>query len=240
MKVLLTGFEPFGGSQVNPSAQVVHTLVRDGVPGVTLHPTILPVDRQGGPATLLNAVRVCQPDVILCLGEAARRPTISIERVALNLLDYRMADNSGHQAVDEPVVPDGPAAYFVTLPVRAMLDAVQAAGIPADCRQAGADFCAIQVTYELLHYLRSTNSAFRRFRALPAARAVTNAYPLMLPWRSKRVVWHLCGYRAFAGDCSLSRGRGRVRGFCSGSGVPYLHGSSTRTLAPRRQAAPRR
>jgi pyroglutamyl-peptidase len=64
MNVLLTGFEPFGGSQVNPSAQVVHTLARDGIPGVALHSAILPVDRQGGPATLLNAVRTLHPDAI--------------------------------------------------------------------------------------------------------------------------------------------------------------------------------
>jgi len=85
MKMLLTGFEPFGGSQINPSEQVVRTLARDGIPGVALHSTILPVDRQSGPATLLNAVRACQPDAILCLGEVARRTAISIERVALNL-----------------------------------------------------------------------------------------------------------------------------------------------------------
>src|SRR5262245_51306579 len=132
MKMLLTGFKPFGVSQVNPSEQVVGRLTRDGVPGVTLHSAILPVDRQGSPATLLNAVRALHPDAILCLGEATRRMAISVERVALNLLDYRMADNAGHQAIDEPIVPDGPAAYFVTLPVRAMLEAVRAAGIPAE------------------------------------------------------------------------------------------------------------
>jgi pyroglutamyl-peptidase len=144
MNVLLTGFEPFGGSQVNPSAQVVGRLARDGVSGVTLHSAILPVDRHGGPATLLNAVRACQPDAILCLGEAARRTAISIERVAINLLDYRMADNAGHQAIDEPIVPNGPAAYFVTLPVHAMLEAARTAGIPAELSlSAGAGSSAL-------------------------------------------------------------------------------------------------
>jgi pyroglutamyl-peptidase len=198
MKVLLTGFEPFGGSQVNPSAQVVHTLVRDGVPGVTLHSAILPVDRQGGPATLLNAVRVCQPDVILCLGEAARRPAISIERVALNLLDYRMADNSGHQAVDEPVVPDGPAAYFVTLPVRAMLNAVHAAGIPAALSLSAGAFLCNQVTYALLHYLTihqlAIPAGFVHLPALPEQ--VTNAYP---PMPSMALETMACGICAVIG-----------------------------------------
>jgi pyroglutamyl-peptidase len=181
MKVLLTGFEPFGGSQVNPSREVVGRLAQDGVPGVILHSTILPVDRQGGPSTLLRAVRALHPDAILCLGEAARRMAISIERVAINLLDYRMADNAGHQAMDEPIVPDGPAAYFVTLPVRAMLEAVCAAGIPAELSLSAGAFLCNQVTYELLHYLTTHQldipAGFVHLPALPEQ--VTNAYPLM-------------------------------------------------------------
>ena len=179
MKVLLTGFEPFGGSQVNPSEQVVRTLARDGVPGVALHSVILPVDRQGGPATLLNAVRALHPDAILCLGEAARRMAIAIERVAINLLDYRMADNAGHQAIDEPIVPDGPAAYFVTLPVRTILEAVRMAGIPAELSLSAGAFLCNQVTYELLHYLTTHQldipAGFVHLPALPEQ--VTNAYP---------------------------------------------------------------
>jgi len=181
MKLLLTGFEPFGGSQVNPSAQVVDRLAQNGIPGVALHSAILPVDRQGGPAALLNAVRALHPDAILCLGEATRRMAISIERVALNLLDYRMADNAGHQAVDEPIRPDGPAAYFVTLPVRAMLDAVRAAGIPAELSLSAGAFLCNQVTYELLHYLTTHQlnipAGFVHLPALPEQ--VTNAYPPM-------------------------------------------------------------
>jgi pyroglutamyl-peptidase len=198
MNVLLTGFEPFGSSQVNPSAQVVRTLARDGIPGVALHSAILPVDRQGGPATLLNAVRALHPDAILCLGEATRRMAISIERVALNLLDYRMADNTGHQAIDEPIVPDGPAAYFVTLPVRAMLEAVRAAGIPAELSLSAGAFLCNQVTYELLHYLTTYQldipAGFVHVPALPEQ--VTNAYP---PVPSMALETMTCGIRAAIG-----------------------------------------
>ena len=95
MKLLVTGFEPFGGSAVNPSEQVVRVLARDGFDGIELLTAILPVDRAGGPATLINAVREHQPDAILCLGEASRRMALSIERIAINLLDYRIADNAG-------------------------------------------------------------------------------------------------------------------------------------------------
>ncbi len=78
MKVLLTGFEPFGGSQVNPSAQVVGRLARDGVPGVALHSAILPVDRQGGPATLLNAVRALHSDGLATA--AVQKSTVRIRQ----------------------------------------------------------------------------------------------------------------------------------------------------------------
>lgn len=181
IKLLLTGFEPFGGSHINPSEQVVRTLARDGVPGVVLHPEILPVGRQDGPATLLNAVRACHPDAILCLGEAARRMAISIERVAINLLDYRLADHTGHQAIDERIAPDGPAAYFVTLPVRVMLHAVRAAGIPAALSLSAGAFLCNQVTYELLHYLTTHQldipAGFVHLPALPEQ--VTDTSPPM-------------------------------------------------------------
>jgi pyroglutamyl-peptidase len=194
MNVLLTGFEPFGGSQVNPSAQVVRTLARDGIPGVALHSAILPVDRQGGPATLVNAVRALHPDAIVCLGEATRRMAISIERVAINLLDYRMADNAGHQAIDEPIVPDGPAAYFVTLPVRAMLEAVHAAGIPAELSLSAGAFLCNQVIYELLHYLTTYQldipAGFVHVPALPEQ--VTNAYPPMPSMALETMVRGIC------------------------------------------------
>ena len=198
MRVLLTGFEPFGGSQVNPSREVVDRLARDGVPGVTLHSAILPVDRQEGPVTLLYAVRALHPDAILCLGEAARRMAISIERVAINLLDYRMADNAGHQAIDAPIVPDGPAAYFVTLPVRAMLEAVHAAGIPAELSLSAGAFLCNQVTYELLHYLTTHQldipAGFVHLPALPEQ--VANVYPLM---PSMALETMTCSIRAIIG-----------------------------------------
>jgi pyroglutamyl-peptidase len=176
----------------------VRTLARDGIAGVALHSAILPVDRQGGPATLLNAVRALHPDAIICLGEAARRMAISIERVAINLLDYRMADNAGHQAIDEPIVPDGPAAYFVTLPVRAMLEAVRAAGIPAELSLSAGAFLCNQVTYELLHYLTTYQldipAGFVHVPALPEQ--VTNAYP---PVPSMALETMTCGIRAAIG-----------------------------------------
>jgi pyroglutamyl-peptidase len=150
MRLLLTGFEPFAGSPINPSEQVVRALEREGIPGIDLQTAILPVDRVQGPAALIAAVQRGWPDVVLCLGEATRRMVISIERVAINLMDYRIPDNAGQQVMDEPIVPGGPAAYFSTLPVRAMLDAMCAAGIPAELSLSAGAFLCNQVLYTVL------------------------------------------------------------------------------------------
>jgi len=155
MKILLTGFEPFGGSAVNPSEQVVRHFAAHPPADLELVTAILPVERSRGPSELLQALGQHQPQAVICLGEAARRPAISIERVAINLLDYRIPDNSGQQVTDEQVVPGGPAAYFVTLPVREMQKAIQDAGIPVELSLSAGTYLCNQVLYILLHELAS-------------------------------------------------------------------------------------
>ncbi len=153
MKLLLTGFEPFGGQTVNPSERVVAALTTQTIPDVELHSAILPVDHERGPAALLNAYESIRPDAVICLGEAGRRMRISIERVAINLLDYRLPDNAGRQIVDEPIVAGGPAAYFCTLPVRALYQAVLNEGVPVELSLSAGTFLCNQVTYTLLHHI---------------------------------------------------------------------------------------
>jgi pyroglutamyl-peptidase len=153
MKLLLTGFEPFGDSPINPSEQVVRALAAEELPGVTLTTAVLPVDRARGPAALLDAFDRAHPDAVICLGLAARRASLAIERVAVNLLDYPLADNAGRQVVDEPIIPGGPAAYFATLPVRALCQAAHAAGVPAELSLSAGTFLCNQVMYTLLHHI---------------------------------------------------------------------------------------
>lgn len=153
MKLLLTGFEPFDASPINPSEQVVHVLERELLDGIKLHTAILPVERVRGPETLLRTIAQTQPEAIVCLGEASKRMAISIERVAINLLDYRIPDNAGQQVIDQPIVPGGPAAYFATLPVRAMFDAVRACGIPAELSTTAGTYLCNQVLYVMLHHI---------------------------------------------------------------------------------------
>ena len=171
MKILLTGFEPFDNSPINPSEQIVHTLANESFPGVQIDTAVLPVDLKLGPAALLNAVKVSEPEAIICLGQASRRTAISIERVAVNLLDFRIPDNAGNQVEDQPIEPDGPAAYFTTLPVRKINDTLTAKGIPAELSLSAGTYLCNQVLFTLLHYLGNQNqkvpAGFIHLPALP-------------------------------------------------------------------------
>ena len=124
--------------------------------GCEIAVAILPVDRWRGPAVVLSAIEMHRPDVVLSLGQATGRSAISIERVAVNLMDYRIADNVGHVATDEPIVADGPAAYFATVPVREMLAAVHQAGVPAELSLSAGTYLCNQVLYAVLHHLDQT------------------------------------------------------------------------------------
>jgi pyroglutamyl-peptidase len=171
MRILLTGFEPFGGSSVNPSIQVVRALAGERIDGIELSVAMLPVDRVSGPSTLITALDTYRPDRVVCLGQASGRAALSIERVAVNLLDFNIADNAGALVTDEPIVPGGPAAYFATLPVRQMLVAVRAAGVPAELSLSAGTFLCNQVLYTLLHHLAvngmSAPAGFIHVPALP-------------------------------------------------------------------------
>ncbi|MGD8457900.1 MAG: pyroglutamyl-peptidase I [Anaerolineales bacterium] len=153
MKLLLTGFEPFGGSDINPSEQVVNTLADKKYPDLILVTTILPVDREKGPQRLIQEIKENQPEAVICLGEARGRVGFSIERIAINLLDYSIEDNAGNLIQDRSIIPDGPSAYFCSLPVRKILEAVQDIGVPAALSLSAGAFLCNQVFYTLLHYL---------------------------------------------------------------------------------------
>ncbi|NMD31815.1 MAG: pyroglutamyl-peptidase I [Chloroflexi bacterium] len=156
MHILVTGFEPFDGSPVNPSMLAAEALAQTPPPGLAVTTAILPVDRLGGPARLLEALQTVNPRAVVCLGEAGGRAAISIERVAVNLMDYRIPDNRGETVTDQPIDPAGPAAYFSTLPVRAMQEAILAAGIPAELSLTAGAYLCNQVMYTLLHHLAQT------------------------------------------------------------------------------------
>ena len=182
MRILITGFEPFGESTVNPSERLVHAIAGREFPGVELSTHILPVDTLRAPQELLAALDETQPGAVICLGEAARRARISIERVAVNLLDFAIPDNSCQKLQDLPVVPGGPDAYFSTLPLRRLHGALHEAGIPAELSLTAGAYLCNQVMYTLLHALHSQGQAhipagFIHLPLLPEQAAVFPGLP---------------------------------------------------------------
>ncbi|MBI0383153.1 pyroglutamyl-peptidase I, partial [Streptomyces albiflaviniger] len=134
-RVLLTGFEPFAGSAVNPSWQAVSLVATDPPPGTEVTAVQLACVFGTALDELAAAVAEADPDLVLCVGQAGGRPGVTVERVAINVDDARIPDNAGRRPIDEPVVEGGPAAYFASLPVKACVAAVREAGIPAAVSQ---------------------------------------------------------------------------------------------------------
>lgn len=152
-RVLLTAFEPFDETGVNSSERTLAAVRKTGVPGLALLTRVLPVDQRMGPETLIAAVDRLRPDAVVCLGQSARRAAISIERIAINLLDFHKPDNAGRKITDRPIVWGGPAAYFTTLPVRAIWSAIRKKKLPVELSQDAGSYLCNQVTYRLLHHL---------------------------------------------------------------------------------------
>jgi pyroglutamyl-peptidase len=117
------------------------------------------VDWEVGPEKLIQAVEENKPGAVICMGEARGRVAINIERVAINLTDYRIEDNAGNLIQDQPIIQDGPSAYFCTLPVRKITEAFQEAGVPAVLSLSAGAFLCNQVIYTLLHHLDKNNLA---------------------------------------------------------------------------------
>ncbi|MGH7341825.1 MAG: pyroglutamyl-peptidase I [Candidatus Rokuibacteriota bacterium] len=151
--VLITGFEPFGGDDVNPSAEVAKRLDGRRAGGWDVRSAVLPVHHPSAAAAVEALLRDHDPLAIVHLGLAAERAQIALERVAINVMDYSIPDNEGFQARDEPCVADGPAAYFSTLPLRPMLDAMRRAGIPAYLSRTAGTYLCNFVMYTTLHAL---------------------------------------------------------------------------------------
>ena len=149
--VLLTGFEPFGGADVNPSWTAALLAAAEPPAGVRAEAVLLPCVFGDAITALRAAVRRTAPDLVLCVGQAGGRPDITLERIAVNLDDAGIPDNAGRQPIDEPVVPGGPAAYFSTLPLKACVAAVREAGLPASVSQTAGTFVCNHVFYGLMH-----------------------------------------------------------------------------------------
>lgn len=152
-RVLVTGFEPFGGAAVNPSWQAAELVAAAPPDGLDVTAVQLPCVFGESIAALRRAVAEVKPELVVCLGQAGGRTGVTVERVAVNVDDARIPDNAGAQPIDEPVVADGPAAYFSTLPVKACVAAMRGAGVPAALSNTAGTFVCNHVAYGLAHLL---------------------------------------------------------------------------------------
>lgn len=156
-KLLITGFDPFGGASVNPAREAVMALP-DVVGDYALTKLEIPTVFGLAAETVLRAAEALCPDVILCVGQAGGRAAITPEVVAINLREASIPDNAGNQPKNMPVVENAPAAYFSTLPVRAMAEGVKAAGIPCSLSYSAGVFVCNDLLYTLLHHYDGTDT----------------------------------------------------------------------------------
>ena len=149
MKILITGFAPFGGQSINPAYEAVKALP-DTIGKARIIKAEIPVVFRRDMEVLKALIDQHQPDAVICVGQAGGRSKISFERVAINVMDCAAPDNAGFQPKDEPVISGGPAAYFSTLPIRAMEDRVRAAQIPCEISNSAGTYVCNDIMYRLL------------------------------------------------------------------------------------------
>ena len=142
IKVLLTGFEPFGKAALNPSGEIVKQ-----ISGENIVTAILPVAYTRSAAVLLALIGEHKPDVVISLGQAEGRTQITPERIAINLDDGRLADNEGVLRIDVPIVLGGPVAYESTLPIKEFVEAIKAVGVPAAVSLSAGTFLCNHIFY---------------------------------------------------------------------------------------------
>jgi len=150
--VLLTGFEPFDGDSVNPSWDTVQRLQGETIAGAQVVSVRLPCVFGVALRVLEHATRLHRPTTVIAVGQAGGRSDITPERVAINLNDARISDNAGKQPTDQAIRKLGPAAYFSTLPVKAIVQALLAQGLPASVSHSAGTFVCNHVFYGLMHH----------------------------------------------------------------------------------------
>lgn len=152
MKILFTGFDPFGGETVNPAYEAVK-LLPDEIAGAKITKLEVPTVFTRSCEVLRQNVEALRPDAVICVGQAGGRAAITPEKVAINLMDGRIPDNDGFQPVDTSICPGGPDAYFSSLPVRAIAENIRFAGIPAGVSYTAGTYVCNCLMYSLLQLI---------------------------------------------------------------------------------------
>ena len=172
-KILVTGFEAFDKSALNPSAEIVKALIGDDL--VT---AILPVVFGQASSTLKELIDLHKPSAVLCLGLAVGRSEITPERIAINLDNARIADNEGNQPLEQRIMADGPDGHFSTLPIEKMVASMKAAGIPASISLSAGTFVCNHIFYVLQDYLKDS-SVKSGFMHVPLMDEQRREYPTL-------------------------------------------------------------
>ncbi len=152
MKVLVTGFDPFGGEKINPALEAVKMLPSE-IAGAQIVKLEIPTVFEKSGRTLEEGIERHKPDIVICVGQAGGRSVMSVEKVAINLAEARIADNEGNQPTDKKIKPDGENAYFASIPVKAMVTNMRKHGIPANISYTAGTFVCNDIMYTLLYLI---------------------------------------------------------------------------------------
>ncbi len=150
-KFLITAFEPFDEEKINPSTEAARFVSRLKLRGARINALELSVERHRATDAALDSLLRLRPDAMIMLGEAGERFFVNPERIAINCDDFRIPDNAGNQPVDEPIIERGPAAYFSALPIRAIVNRLVEANIPAAISNSAGTYLCNRLFYSVMH-----------------------------------------------------------------------------------------
>ena len=159
MKIIVTGFDPFGGEKINPSIECVKALPE--IEGVELFRVELPTVFKESAIRLNEVINDVKPDAVLCVGQAGGRPGVTMERIAINVDDARIPDNISQQPIDEVIQLGGEAAYFTTLPIKRIVNAIRKAEIPAEVSNTAGTFVCNHIMYQALFTATKADRPFK-------------------------------------------------------------------------------
>ncbi|MEW8973168.1 MAG: pyroglutamyl-peptidase I [Tissierellaceae bacterium] len=152
MKVLITGFDPFGGEKINPAYEAVKGL-KDNINGAEIVKREIPTVFKKSILKLEKEIEEEKPDIVICVGQAGGRYDITIERVAINIDDARIKDNEGNEPIDEKIFEDGENAYFASIPIKNMVQGIRDLGVPASISNSAGTFVCNHIMYGLLYLI---------------------------------------------------------------------------------------
>lgn len=159
MKIIVTGFDPFGGEKINPSIECVKAFPE--IEGVELIRLELPTVFKESAKRLNEVINEVKPDAVLSVGQAGGRPGITMERIAINVDDARIPDNISQQPIDETIQTKGAAAYFSTLPIKRIVKAIREAGIPVEVSNSAGTFVCNHIMYQALFAATKAEKPFK-------------------------------------------------------------------------------